>query len=178
MNAPRKWLCRVALLGAALVFLVLASWLISRSRPMHTARSHSYLGLDRGRLYFGYTDGPADPRLLSAIADGVKASGSLRSRWLPRSTWGWGSSAASQGRFFYTLFAVPILPIAGVVAALTGLGFVVLCRRTPPGACAACGYDLRGVPAGRCPECGVGSFVARFVRRLLALAHPAAVRPG
>ena len=30
-------------------------------------------------------------------------------------------------------------------------------RRTQPGLCGACGYDLRGTPSGMCPECGVSS---------------------
>ena len=30
-------------------------------------------------------------------------------------------------------------------------------QKTMPQACPACGYDLRGNPAGSCPECGFGS---------------------
>jgi hypothetical protein len=59
------------------------------------------------------------------------------------------------------------MPMAGAVALLTGIAVMLIYRRTPRGACAACGYDLRGLPRARCPECGAESLIARFVRRLV-----------
>jgi hypothetical protein len=50
-------------------------------------------------------------------------------------------------------FAFPLAPPAILL-----LGAAAYLRwRTPrdPAICPACGYDLRGLPAGRCPECGV-----------------------
>lgn len=51
--------------------------------------------------------------------------------------------------------------ILGVSAAVSaGLALLAL-RRARPGTCIQCGYDLSGVPAGRCPECGAaGSMIA------------------
>ena len=172
MRTRRTWSRRLAISGGTLAALVLALWLASRWWPVHGARPYSYVGLDRGRLYIGYTDAPADPRLLASIVDGVKTSGYLRTRWMPRSGRGWGSNAGSNGRFFYTIVAIPVLPIAGGIAVVTGVGFLLLYRRTPPRCCAECGYDLRGLPAARCPECG------RTERLLTALIEWARVRIG
>lgn len=46
-----------------------------------------------------------------------------------------------------------VLPIVGAVVAVRAGR---LHRRHARGACLACGYDLRGIDADRCPECGVG----------------------
>lgn len=167
MRTRRQWSRRVAIAGGSLTLLVLALWGLSRYRPSHLARTNAYIGLDRGRLFVATTDAPADPRLLAAIVEGVKTSGAIRTTWRPRSARGWGSSAALNGRFFYTVTAVPIPPIAAAVALLTALTFFLIHRRTPPHACPHCNYDLRGIPRGRCPECGTDPLLTRILRRLL-----------
>ncbi|MHC5022769.1 MAG: ankyrin repeat domain-containing protein, partial [Planctomycetota bacterium] len=73
---------------------------------------------------------------------------------------------ASPGSSLKMLSAMPIRPIlpgllidAVVFAAawmllLRGLRAVVAILRWRRGSCARCGYDLRGIRPGRCPECG------------------------
>ncbi len=45
-----------------------------------------------------------------------------------------------------------LLVPAGVPTALL---FFLDRRKIPPGHCQACGYDLRTLTSGRCPECGL-----------------------
>lgn len=46
-----------------------------------------------------------------------------------------------------------------VVVTLAALGMYwwLVLRWRKPGYCVTCGYDLRGNPLGRCPECGAES---------------------
>jgi len=48
------------------------------------------------------------------------------------------------------VFAMPLLGL--IAGALIWMGR----RRAAPGHCRGCGYDLRGLGGGRCPECGRG----------------------
>ncbi len=52
-----------------------------------------------------------------------------------------------------TSVGIPIWPFALIAGALCAWGFL-LARVTPPGCCKSCGYDLAGVTAKLCPECG------------------------
>lgn len=51
-----------------------------------------------------------------------------------------------------------LLPACGyhIIAggAMLSWGICARMKRTPPWCCQACGYDLRGSPTGKCPECG------------------------
>ncbi len=52
-------------------------------------------------------------------------------------------------------YILPVTPLAGVAA---GIGFALLIvRPRRPGSCRECGYDLAGLRADRCPECGAGN---------------------
>lgn len=103
----------------------------------------------------------------------------LAGRW--SSGFGWMYRTLVAGTFAEVLFTVPVdvmvrrrtncycnegtfwaLIIGGTSALWTfGPGVVLLFvavrmqRRVRTGVCVACGYDLRGLPEPRCPECGL-----------------------
>jgi hypothetical protein len=61
---------------------------------------------------------------------------------------------------YYLLFLVPFAPLL----ALGGLKFrrrKVRQSRQRDGRCLACGYDLHGSHAEKCPECGAQTLTAR-----------------
>ncbi len=78
-------------------------------------------------------------------------------RWLPELPWLWEGAAywpASQMIRFWGLQA-----LYSAVAPVLLLSLAVMVRRRlwpiyPLEQCAKCGYDLRGLPEPRCPECG------------------------
>jgi hypothetical protein len=80
-----------------------------------------------------------------------------RSLWRPTTTPVSMSIGGAGGVVNYTMRAVhvPLGPLAGVLLVGWGLLRWVFPGRAEAHACAACGYDLRGV-AGVCPECGGG----------------------
>lgn len=49
---------------------------------------------------------------------------------------------------------VPLWIVLGLTGIPTALLWRSCRRRTYPGHCEICGYDLRGSPSDRCPECG------------------------
>jgi hypothetical protein len=53
-----------------------------------------------------------------------------------------------------TITASLVSAPAVLSSGLIGLFFGRRHHRPPPWACAACGYDLRGIDTERCPECG------------------------
>ncbi|MBX3403040.1 MAG: hypothetical protein KF699_06460 [Phycisphaeraceae bacterium] len=67
-------------------------------------------------------------------------------------------------------FVVPMWSI-GLAAAAVGVVAWRRSRRETPGFCARCGYDLAGLLAGVCPECGTASQAG-------ALAEPPRSRGG
>lgn len=44
--------------------------------------------------------------------------------------------------------------VALLFAGLVGCALLPCAQRDREGACSTCGYDLRGLPDPRCPECG------------------------
>ncbi|MBU0617500.1 MAG: hypothetical protein KKI02_07270 [Planctomycetes bacterium] len=84
--------------------------------------------------------------------------------WVYPATQGWADIAkvwsreALRPRLYFQAglrwVNIPLwLPLV-VAAVPTGVLFWRDRRRTPPGHCQNCGYDLTGNVSGRCPECG------------------------
>lgn len=57
---------------------------------------------------------------------------------------------------FYVMVLLPFPPIVLLIPFMIVLASVKARPGTPapPGICVRCGYDLRGLPEPRCPECG------------------------
>lgn len=65
-------------------------------------------------------------------------------------TWTWTSATHPHSLFW---IRVPLWLLLLVVGVPTGILFW-RDRRSPPGHCLECGYNLTGNVSGRCPECG------------------------
>jgi hypothetical protein len=64
----------------------------------------------------------------------------------------WGPSRGGFVWRFVLPLWMPLIPVGVWVAWVVRA--VWRTRRPRPHACPKCGYDLRGLPTGRCPECG------------------------
>ncbi len=63
-----------------------------------------------------------------------------------------GGEPGSAVHRYTVVFGPPVVGAAFVMTLVLGLIFVP--RRTKPGHCHRCGYDLKGLLEQRCPECG------------------------
>lgn len=90
---------------------------------------------------------------LSVAASGVAilhALGCLLLVWLDDRTFFGGAMVPVISCYAWLLVAFMFL-FAAIVRRLTG---PVLPRHSAQAVCRTCGYDLRGLPVRRCPECG------------------------
>ena len=140
-----------AALGAVLLAACIASeWRgVAWWTAVHGSQPHQdFALLARGELRIG-TRGTAGFFTRAIPTAGLRIE--APSRMLlnpPERVWmAWWYTRPQTG-----VFILPVTPIAATVLAV-GLYPLILGRRAPH-ECAACGYDLTGAPAGRCPECG------------------------
>lgn len=84
---------------------------------------------------------------------------------MPEATMTVGTPNGSSVSVSMRVISVPIWQALLVVLIGGSLLWRLVRREAPPGHCSACGYDLRGLGSGKCPECGEG-----FLAKLLAVA--------
>jgi len=72
-----------------------------------------------------------------------------------RGVWRFRAAALSRTSNRSSATFIPLAPIAIVFAGLAIVGFKSF--KHPLGHCRKCGYDLRSLPPGKCPECGDAS---------------------
>ena len=75
---------------------------------------------------------------------------------------------------------VPLWQLLLVFLIAGGVSWRIAARMFPIGHCSACGYDLRGLGSGKCPECGEG-FLAKWManaRRVIELRRGIMPRRG
>lgn len=56
--------------------------------------------------------------------------------------------------FFSLVLNLCVVPVAGIIVMAIGRAFERTRRAKYASCCDTCGYDLRGSPGTRCPECG------------------------
>ncbi|MFO0836786.1 MAG: hypothetical protein U0638_17630 [Phycisphaerales bacterium] len=66
---------------------------------------------------------------------------------------------------------VPLWQLLVLFLIAGGVSWRFAARMFPIGHCSACGYDLRGLGSGKCPECGEG-FLARAMAKVRRVIEP------
>ena len=144
----------LVLASSLVLFLTLYGWLAS-VRPLFVRSYHGkmyvlFIEPDEARL-FAYE---ANPRETLSFGGWIKMYKSNAPR---------GFDAAGFEFFHgpsYTVLAIPYPLLVLAAAALSFWSFMIHRRRRRQrlrllnGLCPACGYDLRSITSGRCPECG------------------------
>lgn len=152
---------------AAAALLAAASFL-SLVRPVWAGRGGVVVGVTAGRLEVARSDGDL-ARQGNAWA--ISCPAGMASILIgPQSAWRPTSNAArvTLGTTALSLRVVyvPLWPLLTASVAAAGLLWWRVRGLVLPGHCASCGYDLKGLAGGTCPECGAGS---RAFRAVLAL---------
>jgi len=177
-TALRYALAGWAAASAVLLVVVLVAWagshhwelFIGRAIGADSPRPMSInLALSRGRLYVTTTEfprsGPDWPVWRPHFKYRRLEPGPPPGSWSRRPTMlflGFGFMLErlrrdENGLGPHWIVVVPLYAVAGVAAAATVPPVFLLRRsrrRDAAGLCTSCGYDLRGTPGGRCPECG------------------------
>jgi hypothetical protein len=141
-------------------FLWLASGWYLMSATFENQRMTPACGLYRGMLEMGLRTGPAvgvTPSWGAGIMSARKFDGETPGWWKgqPCRYWTADFSRMPGGgpRYFFLSINLWVLYLA--VVAMTAVLWWRH-RRARRGCCGKCGYDLAGIGAGVCPECGVG----------------------
>jgi len=114
------------------------------------------------RFHLGYLLPALGALLLVVIAPSgaVRGRGAFGLGLALLATWIWHSvDITREGEGAFIVFLVPCCLILPAAIIVTLAGGVLALRQEfskgpVPGSCTKCGYDLRGLPEPRCPECG------------------------
>jgi hypothetical protein len=143
---------KLPILATATFAITLALFVVSLGElELGSSRSHGmdggwWFSVRHGRLIASHT------HMLSS-----KISRPAEPSW--RNAWGFSYESSRfapagivAGKIMSEHVAIPTYPLPLATGLLLAWR-LMRSRRTKPGACTACGYDLRASP-GRCPECG------------------------
>jgi hypothetical protein len=143
--------------------MVLGSIALSmlQTRPLNLSLGRFSVALCRGRMELASASAPLSWHASGAWLIHLPGGNAFvalgpGSSWLPSSQRGSvtvGPAAAAGVTYSLAVVFVPLWPWA-ILFAGSGLVLWKLSRNQRAGHCKACGYDLRGVRAGPCPECG------------------------
>jgi hypothetical protein len=163
-------------IAGCLLAAILCAWQIRsywHREWFHESATMSYATSESGRLVLVMYGIPRSPprvatRVIDVPSEYVMQEldrladpmwGTRGHRWsLARVGWGWRSLTSNAGNRQLVLI-VPHVAIALVVAGLSVGAWRYASarerhRRIVENHCLRCDYDLRGIDAGRCPECG------------------------
>ncbi len=166
--------------------LLTASFIGSPAGGWAAQHRRAGVRLDRGTLEFAWCT--HDVRwagngwLMSVQGSQARVINQSSSVWMPNSSdakmliaGGAGGTGGKGGNVLIVLTTmyVPLWPWAVVSAIGAGMLWWRLPRVFRTGCCQTCGYDLRGLRGGRCPECGEQSGAAfRMVAMLRSALGP------
>jgi hypothetical protein len=144
--------------GIVVCTFLAGSWGLSARRNMLWSAGDGRLyGLSQGAAFFAwtYTPPPTSPSPFGSMPPLVLSFEIQPRGWIggrPGAGVRWWIGEWKVGpvvRGAWVPLWMPLLPV-GAATGLAWLGG----RRARPGCCAGCGYDLRGLTGGVCPECG------------------------
>ncbi len=147
MRPPRRRRPVLAWVAAVVTALVCAAWILSLRRDVGTGRGPWLFGILGGGISVSYWD-MSDVKF-SRMRWFQFPETPVVYRWLPEVS---ARDPYGPPRYRFWLYVPLWVPL--VVAAVLTLLAWRWKRRTPPGTCRSCGYDLTGNVSGRCPECG------------------------
>ncbi len=159
---------RVGMWACVAAFVVLVgamAWGVIR--PASVGRGGVVVATARGNLEVAWADCSLTRRRIAYNLSYPEGNGSILVG--PESGWKPSMARAAIGvspMILYRLRVVYVPMWPWVVAmALAAAGMWMWAGKfVRPGHCAGCGYDLSGLPAGKCPECG--GLAAKLVRWL------------
>lgn len=131
--------------------------LVSPSQ-LHIAIANQPVEWSRKRWYF--------PNATAAMV----MPGNVMRPTMPQASMTVGTQAGAIATISLRVVNVPLWQLLLVFLIAAGVSWRIAARMFPVGHCSACGYDLRGLGSGKCPECGEG-----FLAKLPALASRARV---
>lgn len=175
----RRTTRRLLIAAAALTIALLFTMAIGFTTPGALCRGHYAVGADKACLQWAWS---SDDLVNQGPAWKIGPGGQIMlgplSRWRPtisRASASITSPPAPPVVYTISILYIPLWPWAS----LCGIATAILARRfrnlVPAGHCRNCAYDLRGLTADRCPECGrpIQSAIARVMSILKRRRTPA-----
>jgi hypothetical protein len=168
----RRRVLKVVALAIAWSLAIVSSGLLiwGITHPAWYCRGGLAMGVNRGRVEIARSSGAISRAPIAWDIQGPQGYASILvgpvSMWRPSSSSaaiGTSPNSAPAPLFTLTVVYLPLWPWALLTIGVAGGLSWRWMRRVEPGHCGACGYDLRGLPAGRCPECGRAGMIARIV---------------
>lgn len=168
----RRRLARIGMWAAGAV-CVAAAALLARGlwRPGTVGMGGLAVGVRSGQIEGAWSSGRVSRQ---PIAWGVQTERGSASVLAPTGLW-WrpraevvdlGMTRPDGSPELLAVAMCPLWPVAVLGGGVAGMLWWRTRRVVMPGHCAGCGYDLRGLGGGRCPECGREGLRARAMRLL------------
>lgn len=157
MFRTRSRLRRVLCWGAVIAVTVACMLASSHWTTLSTPRAQRVLCLRRGSLQLAAASFPTRPHRHGWLFNAAQPCMiTFHGSWWRPAIYRGTIAAGGQPPISLAVVHIPMWP--GWMLAASGIAGLLWKTRPSvvPGHCAACGYDLRRVPAGRCPECGTG----------------------
>lgn len=154
----QRWVNRSFVVLFVLTIVLGAALALSYARPSWLGVSRLSVGVVGGNIEIGWGSVPIERtpkmwRLRHPATQGAVIMGAPGG-WKPLST---KMRLTSNGAVMDLRATwVPVWPWLLGLAVLTVTAWCFTRRVHGPGKCASCGYDLRGLTGGVCPECGAG----------------------